>query len=166
MAGFMWFVRSLALLLARLALGGILLARGWERWQVQGIDSQLAYLQQFGTPYPLYATWGAILAELVGGIFLIVGALTPLVAAAVLAEQVLIVAWTNWFTCPYVTVPAPDLSVGSCETNVGLAGIGLLLVVFGAGGASVDRLFRRERPTDEETYEASAPAATSSSRRR
>lgn len=163
MSRFLSLVRGLALLIARLALGGILLARGWDRWQVQGTDSQVTYLEQFGTPYPLYATWGAILLELVGGAFLVVGALTPLVAAAVLVEQVLIITWTNWYTCPYVTGPE-QAAAGGCEANVGLAGIALLLMVFGAGGAAVDRLFRRERPTGDEVNDGPSRTAAGSTR--
>ena len=45
----------------------------------QGIQKQIDYLTQFGTPYPEVAAWGATIFELVGGLFLIVGVLTPIV---------------------------------------------------------------------------------------
>ncbi len=84
-------LQDLALLVARVGLGAILVMHGWRRWQEQGLQQQVDYLGQFGTPYPTVAAWGAVLLELIGGAFLIVGALTPLVALALLVEQVLIV---------------------------------------------------------------------------
>lgn len=155
MRTFLSIVRGFVLLVARVVLGGILVAHGWDRWQVRGIDSQVAYLEQFGTPYPLYATWGAILLELVGGLFLVAGALTPLVALAVLVQQVLIICWTNWYRGPYL-MNQEGAYVGGYEYNLALAALALLLFVFGAGGASVDRLFRREK----RTVEPEDPAAT------
>jgi len=95
MSKLLQFLRDVALLIARVGLGGILIAHGWRRWQVQGIQRQIDYVAQFGTPYPSVVAWGAILLELVGGIFLVVGALTPLVALAVLAQQVLTICYTN-----------------------------------------------------------------------
>jgi putative oxidoreductase len=135
-------LRDLALLLARVGLGAILIMHGWRRWQTQGIQQQIDYLQQFGTPYPTVAGWGSILLELGGGMFLIVGALTPLVALAIFVEQVLIICYTNWYKAPYL-LNNQEAYVGGYEYNVALGLLALLLVVFGAGRASVDRLFRR-----------------------
>lgn len=154
--------RGSALLVARLALALILVAHGWDRWQVRGVRSQVAYLEQFATPYPVYAVWGAILLELVGGLLLVVGALTPLVALAVVAEQVLIVAWTNWYRGLYLLSPEGSY-VGGWEYNLALGALALLLTVHGAGGTSVDRLFRRRQPAAEEDEVAPAPRRARSS---
>jgi len=140
-------LRDLALLATRLGLGGIVILHGWLRWQGpgQGVQKQMDYLSQFGTPYPRYAAWGAIVLELVGGIFLIVGALTPVVAIAVLGEQILIIAYTNWYKGPDL-VNGDGTYAGGYEYNVALALLALLLAVFGAGRISVDGLFRRRKP--------------------
>jgi putative oxidoreductase len=142
MTKFLQVLRDLALLIVRVGLGGILIAHGWRRWQVLGIPSQVAYLQRFGTPYPSVAAWGATILELVGGIFIVVGALTPLVALAVLAQQVLTICYTNWYKKPYL-LDAQGGYVGGYEYNVALGMLALLLVVFGGGRAAIDRLFRR-----------------------
>ena len=142
MAKFVQVLRDLALLIARVGLGGILIAHGWRRWQTQGIQQQIDYVSQFGTPYPTAAAWTAILLELIGGAFLVVGALTPLVALAVLAEQVIIVCYTNWFRGPYL-LSDQGAYEGGYEYNVSLGLLALLLLVFGAGRLAVDRLFRR-----------------------
>lgn len=135
MSSFLKVLRDVALLIARIALGGVMLAHGWRRWQVDGVGKQIEYLQQFDTPYANWAVWGSIILELVGGLFLIVGVLTPLVALAFVVQQVLIIVWAKWFAGPY-------LSDGGWEYNLILAALGLVFLVFGAGRASVDQLFR------------------------
>jgi putative oxidoreductase len=144
-------LRDLALLIARLGLGGILILHGWIRWQApgQGVQKQIDYLTQFGVPYPAVAAWGAITLEIVGGLFLVIGALTPVVALAVLVEQILIIAYTNWYKGPDL-VTSDGTYAGGYEHNVALGLLALLLVVFGAGRIAVDRLFRRTKVEVEE----------------
>ncbi len=62
MAGLVKVLQNLGLLIARVCLGVILLLHGWTRWQSpeQGVQRQIDYLTQFGTPYPAVAAWGAI----------------------------------------------------------------------------------------------------------
>lgn len=155
-ATFLQAVRDIALFLARVGLGGILIMHGWRRWQDQKIDSQVDYLKQFGTPYPHYAAWGGTLLELIGGVFLIVGALTPLVAAAIVAEQVLIIAYTSWYKGLYLTDTSGSFQ-GGYEYSVVLGLLALLFVVFGAGRASVDRLFQRS-PRDNDPRSRDEPS--------
>ena len=147
MAGFLRVVRSLALLLARIGLGGILILHGWRRWHQLGMHSQIAYLQTFATPFAGYAAWGGTAVELVGGLFLILGVLTPLAAAAVVAEQVLIIAYTSWYKGWSLTdVHGTQASwAGGWEYNVIIGVLALLLVTHGSGAVGIDRLFRRRR---------------------
>jgi putative oxidoreductase len=154
MSNFLQIVRDIGLLIARLGLGGILILHGWTRWQGpgQGIGKQVEYLTQFGTPYPRVAAWGGIILELVGGLLLVVGALTPLVALAVLVEQILIISYTNWYKGPDLIRPDGTYA-GGFEYNVALALLALLLMVFGAGRIAIDRLFRRKKPVPEEPEE-------------
>jgi putative oxidoreductase len=137
-------LRDLALLIARLGLAAILILHGWIRWQGpgQGVQKQIDYLSQFGIPYPATAAWGAITVEIVGGLFLAVGALTPLAALAVLVEQILIITYTNWYKGPDL-LNSDGTYAGGYEYNLALGLIAMLLMVFGAGRISVDRLFRR-----------------------
>ena len=144
-------LRDLALLIARLGLAAILILHGWIRWQGpgQGVQRQIDYLSQFGIPYPATAAWGAITVEIIGGLFLAVGALTPLAALAVLVEQILIIAYTNWYKGPDL-LNSDGTYAGGYEYNVALGLIAMLLMVFGAGRISVDRLFRRSKVEAEE----------------
>lgn len=149
MSTFLQVLRDIALLLARIGLAAILLIHGWRRWRELGVPSQVEYLRQFSTPYPEVAAYGAIVVELVGGLFLLVGALTPLVALAVVVQQVLTVCYTNWYRGPYL-IDTEGTFLGGYEYNVALGVLALLFVVFGAGGASIDRLFRRGTLDDDD----------------
>lgn len=142
-------LRDLALLIARIGLGAIMIVHGWRRWQVMDIQPQVEYLNQFKTPYPNVAVWGSIILELVGGIFMIVGALTPLIALAFLVQQVLIISYTNWYTWDAVFSSTTPYNA-SLEHNVALGLLALVFVFFGAGKVSIDRLFKRKKPAEED----------------
>lgn len=137
-------LRDIALLLARVGLGLAMVIHGWLRWQYpgQGVEKQIEFLNTFGTPYAAVAAWSNIVLELVGGIFLIAGFLTPLVGAAVVVQQVLMIAYTNWFRGWDLLNPDGTYN-GGYEYNVLIGLFALLFVVFGAGRISIDRLFRR-----------------------
>ena len=81
---------------------------------------------------------------------LIVGALTRFVGLGVLIEQILIIAYTNWYKWPPTLLNADGSYKGGYEYNVALGLLGLLLFVMGGGAVSIDRLFRRRKPTPEE----------------
>lgn len=156
MATFLHVLRDIGLFIARIGLGGLLIAHGWRRWQVLGVQSQVDYLTQFGTPYPRVAAYGAIVLELVGGIFLVVGALTPLVALAVLVQQILIICYTNWYMARNLLTATGSPPFEHAVT-IGL--LALLFVVFGAGRASIDRLFRRNKNDPDDYDDDDTPVA-------
>src|SRR5215210_2330637 len=120
MASFLSFLQSFGLLVARLGLGGILLLHGWMRWNA-GIQEQINYLTQFRAPYAEVAAWGSIIFELVGGVLLIVGALTRLVGLGVLIEQILIIAYTNWYKWPPTLLNADGTYKAAMSTTWPLA---------------------------------------------
>jgi putative oxidoreductase len=162
MASFLRFLQNLGLLLARLGLGGILLLHGWMRWNA-GVQKQIDYLTQFRTPYAEVAAWGSIIFELVGGVLLVVGALTRLVGLGVLIEQILIIAYTSWYKWPPTLLNADGTYKGGYEYNVALGLLGLLLFVMGGGAVSIDRLFRRKKPTAAEEEDELAEQSTTRS---
>jgi putative oxidoreductase len=151
MTTFVKVLQDFGLLIARLGVGGILLLHGWNRWQGQGqgLQRQVDYLTQFGTPYPQVAAWGAIIFELAGGVFLIVGALTPLIGLGIVAQQALTIAYTNWYKHPEL-LNTDGTYRGGYEYNVALGLLGLLFLVFGAGAVSIDRLFKRKTPVEDD----------------
>ncbi|SER05145.1 DoxX family protein [Microlunatus flavus] len=164
MSRFVAFWRHFALLVARLGLGAILLLHGAARWQ-SGMTAQAEYLAQFGTPYARYAAYGATTFEIVGGVFLVLGALVPLVGLGVLVQQVLTVVWTSYYKGPNL-LNADGTYHGGFEYSVALGLLGLLFLVFGGGVVSLDRVFRRKKPAADELEgedaEADATETTSS----
>lgn len=161
MAGLVKVLRNLGLLIARVGLGIILLLHGWTRWQSpeQGVQRQIDYLNQFGTPYPAVAAWGAIALELVGGVCLIIGALTPLIGLGVVLQQILTIAYTNWYR-GIDLLNADGSYAGGFEYNVALGLLGLLFAVLGAGGVSMDQLLRGRKPAaDDDVPAMDSPAS-------
>lgn len=131
-------ISDIFLLLARLVLGAIMIAHGWRRYFVDGMQSQIDYLNQFAVPQSAIFAYGATILELVGGVFLIVGALTPFVALAYAAQMGMTIAWTNWFRGPF-------LATQGYEYHLALGAFAMAFVGVGAGRASIDGLFRRGR---------------------
>jgi putative oxidoreductase len=158
MSRFVSFWRSFALLVARLGLGGILILHGYTRYRA-GIDSQVTYLAQFSTPYPEVAAYGATTFEIVGGLFLILGALTPLVGLGVLVQQVLTILWTSYYKGPNL-LDADGTYNGGFEYSVALGLLGLLFLAFGGGVVSLDRVFHRKKAEPELDDEPAASSDT------
>ena len=160
MAKALQVLRDIVLLISRIGLGAILIVHGWRRWQVVGPQSQVDYLSQFSTPYPQVVVWVTIILELVGGLFFIVGALTPLIAAAVLVQQVLVICYTNWYGYQFLAANVPEFAVTERMMNSIVVGLlALIFLVFGAGRASIDRLFRREKVEEPEVQYEDATTA-------
>lgn len=143
MSGLLKVLRDLALLIARVALGALLVFRGWRRWTSEGgMQAQIDYLRQFNTPIPEVLAWGGTLLEMIGGVFLIFGLLTPLVAIAIVVQQVMVISYTKWFRGPWA-------ENGGYEYNVIQAALALVLIVFGAGRLGIDQLFRRTKDAND-----------------
>lgn len=147
MSGFLHIVRDIALLIARIGLGAVLVFRGWRRWTSEGgMQAQIDYLRQFQTPQPEIMAWGATLLEIIGGLFLVFGLLTPLVAAAVIIQQALVISYTRWFRGPWQ-------ENGGYEYNVIQACLALILLAFGAGRLAIDQLFKRGKTEDGASFD-------------
>jgi putative oxidoreductase len=150
MSSFASFLQSLGLLIARLGAGGILLLHGITHWT--GANQGMAHLTdrytQVGAPYAGAAAWATIIFELVGGVFLIVGALTRFVGAGMVLLSVLTISYFNYWAGPDL-LKADGTYNGGYEYDVALGLLGLLFFVFGAGAVSIDRLFRRKKPAAE-----------------
>lgn len=71
-----------ALLIGRIMLGVVFIAHGWQKWSINGMDATVQGFTNLGIPAPTLAAYFTAIAELVGGVLLIVGALLPLVGLA------------------------------------------------------------------------------------
>lgn len=127
--------RDVALLVARLALGVILVARGWHRWQVTGVDRQMEILSQYDLPAPQFLAWLTIVFELGGGILLIFGLATPLVGLGILLVNGGIVVLRR------LDEGMLHVHQGGYEYHLTQAVFGLVLLAFGSGRLGADYLF-------------------------
>ena len=139
MKGFIRVLQDLALIVVRLCLGLVLFLHGWHRFVTVGMHSEIGRVRATGLPYPEAFAYGAVALEMIGGILLAFGLLTPVIGLAILIENVLIIAW---FKAPR----GYDVSSGGWEYNLVLAAVGLLLAAFGGGRGALDMLFRRRSP--------------------
>lgn len=130
-------VRDSALLLLRLVLGTVFIAHGLDKLVFSGLTATSGQFSAWGVPQPTLSAWMVMATELAGGVLLVVGLLTTL-AAGVLA---LLMAAALWF----VHVGAGFFaSAGGFEYPAVLMASLVMIVVFGAGRASLDGVLTRD----------------------
>lgn len=131
-------VRGIGLLLARVLLGAVLIVHGGQKLFTNGVAGTGAYFESMGVPAAQAAAAFAGAAEFVGGILLVLGLLTQVVAVLV----TLTMAGAYFFVHAAAGIYAAD---GGWEL---VAVIGLAAVVFGLVGPgrySVDALIAGRR---------------------
>lgn len=126
-------VRDFALLVARFVTGIIFIARGYKHWIGDGMGATARNFADAGVPQPRFAAYLAGSVELIGGAMLIIGLLTT-IAAGLMAVMVLL---GGYFLHAGSGFFAED---GGVEYPLILATVLVLIVVFGAGRASLDRV--------------------------
>jgi putative oxidoreductase len=130
--------RDLVLLIARLGLGLVFIAHGWQKLVTNGVPGTAGFLGSLGVPLPGAAAWVLTLVELVGGAALVLG-LGTLVAGVLLALDML---------GAFLLVHAGNgvfVDAGGYELVLALGVGSLLLAAVGAGRFSLDHLLTRGR---------------------
>ncbi|MBJ8340951.1 DoxX family protein [Antrihabitans sp. YC3-6] len=128
--------RSTALLLARIALGVIFVAHGWQKVSTNGLDATKAGFEAMDVPAPALSAYFAAYVELIGGAALIIGALVPLVGLLLFIDM----------AGALLTVHLDKglfASGGGYELVLILGATSLLIAVLGSGKFGVDALFGR-----------------------
>ncbi|MEU9833843.1 DoxX family membrane protein [Streptosporangium sp. NPDC048047] len=136
---------DVAALIARIVVGVVFVAHGWQKLTGGGAGATAAQFAGMGVPLPEASAWYAIVVELIGGILLILGLLTPL-AGLLLAIDML-------GAVLFVHRRALFVGEGGFELAGALGSAALLLAAGGAGRISLDHLFfgrRRERRRRDE----------------
>jgi putative oxidoreductase len=130
--------RDAALLVARLLLGVVLVAHGWQKVFSWGIGGTAQAFAGMGVPLaPVSAVYAAVV-ELVGGALLLVGAATAVVGVLVVLDMLgaaLIVHGANGVM----------VSSGGWELVGVIAAAALTLAAVGAGRYSVDHALAARR---------------------
>jgi len=146
-------VRPWTLTVLRVAVGLIMAAHGWTKLTDYG--GWVSNLDSMGVPFADVAAPLAVTAELVGGLALAIGALTPLAAAGVLVTMIVAI----------VSVHLPNglfAKDGGFEYPLVMAAASLFFLTRGAGPISADQvIFGRRQADDERLTATGATAATS-----
>jgi putative oxidoreductase len=133
-------VRDAALLVARLLLGIVLIAHGWQKVVTNGLGATTQAFTGMGVPAaPVSAAYAGVV-ELVGGALLLVGAGTAVVGVLVVLDMLgaaVLVHIGNG-------VMAAD---GGWELVGVIGAAALLLAAVGAGRYSVDHALTARRTT-------------------
>ncbi len=124
-----------ALLILRLGVGLTFAAHGAQKvfgwWGGPGLTGWQGAMEKMGfRPAPLFALVSA-LVELVGGVFLAVGLLTPLAGAVLVAQSVVIIGQVHWQNGFFNTK-------GGYEFPLTLAVAAIALTLVEAGAWSID----------------------------
>lgn len=126
-------VRDFALLFARIGLGVVFVAHGWQKFFQHGLDATAAQFAGFGVPQP--EVTAAIIAgiELIAGAALVLGLLTPLAGVLLAIDMVGAFYFVHATAGPFVNQGGWELVVALC------AGV-VLLATVGAGRYSLDHV--------------------------
>lgn len=129
---------SFVMLAARLILGVILIAHGWQKFNEWTIAGTTESFESMGVPAASVAAPAAAIIELVGGILLILGLRTKIVAALVAVDML------GAFTIAH----APNgifVSEGGWELVGVIFAAALMLIAAGPGIRSVDQFIAKSR---------------------
>ncbi|MDY3127420.1 MAG: DoxX family protein [Corynebacterium sp.] len=129
-------LRDGALFLLRAVLGIVFIAHGVDKMFFPSIDDTIGQFALWNVPQPQVLAWAAALGEMIGGAMLIVGFLTTLAAgllAVLCAAAIYLVNAGNGFFAHEQGIEFPLVLAVSL----------LMIVVFGAGRASLDEVLSR-----------------------
>ena len=128
--------RDVALLLARLVLGVVLIAHGWQKLMTKGIGATTEGFVEMGIPAAPVSAVFVVAVELLGGILIVLGAATALVGVLVALVMLGAVLFVHIGSGVFVSNGGWELA--------GLVGASALaLAAAGSGRLSVDHAVRR-----------------------
>ena len=135
-------VRDVVLLAARVAVGLVFLAHGWQKLVTNGMDGTTAFFEQAGVPAASAAAWFAGLVEVAGGAALVLGLAVPVAGLLLLADMLGAFFFVHAGASLFV-------EEGGYELVLVLGAAVLVLAVVGAGRFSADHLLFGRRRSEQ-----------------
>ncbi|MEU4194150.1 DoxX family protein [Kribbella sp. NPDC026611] len=129
-------VRDLVLLIARVGLGIVFVAHGWQKFHTNGLDATAQGFEQLGVPAPTLSAYYATGVELLGGIALIVGVLTPVAGLLLTLDMLGAFAFVHVSNGVFA-------GSGGWELVAALGLMSLTLAATGAGRFSLDNVLAK-----------------------
>ncbi|MBO3749074.1 DoxX family protein [Streptosporangiaceae bacterium NEAU-GS5] len=143
-------LQDLAVLAARLGVGGIFFANGWHKLEA-GLNATSAQFGKLGAPIPGFWAAATMLIELLGGALLIAGLGVAAIGLLLFAEALAV------FILSAGDADQP-LAAGDTRLVVALGAASVMLAVAGAGRLSVDHMVVIKRREAVETADERADA--------
>ncbi len=136
--------RDTALLIIRIAFGGLMAGRGWLKFS-NGLDGFGGFLESLELPLAGLLQFVVPTLELVGGLAILFGVLTRPVAALLAVHMAAITLYVkfNRFDAGFLTGDA------TAELELLYLASYAALALIGAGAYSVDTLLSRKTPVEE-----------------
>jgi len=146
--------RDIAMLIARIILGVVLFAHGWQKLMIDGIADTYGQFEKLGIPLAIVSASFTSFVEFVGGVLIILGALTT----TVVALDLVVMVGAAGFVHVTHGIFAKD---GGWELVGVIVAVELALAAFGPGRYSVDDVVARRRARERADLERrrSAPVA-------
>jgi putative oxidoreductase len=139
--------QSALLLLIRLTWGILFMQTGWGKWQ--DIPKVAAFFADIGIPLPTLNACMAATTELVGGAFLALGLLSRLTPIPLIVTMIVAYVTTEHEALHSLVTGDPDPFLSAAPFLFLLAS--LLVLVFGPGSISLDRLIFGTKAPDGES---------------
>jgi len=138
--------RDIAMLIARIILGVVLFAHGWQKLMINGIADTYGQFEKLGIPLAIVSASFTSFVEFVGGVLIIMGALTT----TVVALDLVVMVGAAGFVHVTHGIFAKD---GGWELVGVIVAVELALAAFGPGRYSVDDLVVRRRARERADLE-------------
>lgn len=141
---------NVAQLISRIVLGIILIAHGWDKFQITGLEGIAGFFDSIGIPAAAAAAPAVAFVEIVGGILIILGTFTRVTGIVITLLMLGAAIFAHLAQGIFVANGGWEL--------VGAIGAGtLLLAGLGAGRYSVDAFLpqrSRQTPAEQELVNA------------
>lgn len=129
-------VRDGALLFLRLVIGAVFVAHGWDKIFLTGVPESAAQFAEMGIPQAQMTVWLVAVVEIIAGALLILGLLGPFIAGVLIVEMFAALWFVHINNGLFV-------SNGGFEYALVMIAALSIVVTFGSGRASLDRVFTR-----------------------
>ncbi|GAB3150457.1 DoxX family protein [Microbispora hainanensis] len=127
--------RPIALLLARVGLGTVFIANGWEKFAMTGIGGTAAFFESVGVPLPWVSAVVIATLELVGGVALVLGLLLPVFGTLLTLDMLGAIVFVHGAKGFFI---ADD----GVEFVLALAAASLAIAFSGGGALAADNLWQ------------------------
>ncbi|GAB6898444.1 DoxX family protein [Kineosporia succinea] len=126
-------LRDLVVLVARIAVGVVFIAHGWQKFSTNGMEATASGFDMMGVPAPTVSAWFAAIVELAGGALLIAGLALPVAGVLLFVDMLGAFAIVHAGSGVFV-------DQGGYELVLTLGVVALLLAAVGAGRFSLDQV--------------------------